>query len=288
MPLLKIDENCQSETFDKICKAYDEVRNSKEVSSACSLCSTEYGLSVLGKMNLTADKLVFFTVSYLSFSNREIGVILLPNTILVVLIKRNTTQFLCALLSSAFSVRFIETTNVSRSIVVSEKTREPIEYYDKYNKYTDSRIVSRHWDRTNLDGSRSFSGGLKPENNPLILTLEYGLGEIIICGLKVELMTSNASALKHLSSFYDYVSYADSCQPFNQERRLAIMNKCIDSYFKDSIEGYRSEKKSKRFLRLIKNNPILLIPLGIGLVFVVLLLILGGLELYLAILKSTI
>ncbi|MBQ9791988.1 MAG: hypothetical protein IJW28_05385, partial [Clostridia bacterium] len=57
---------------------------------------------------------------------------------------------------------------ITKKVVVSEKTKNDITYYKKYApNIDDSKIINSYWTYTNADGSRTFRGGLKPENNPL-------------------------------------------------------------------------------------------------------------------------
>lgn len=112
-------------------------------------------------------------------------ILIFSDIILVFLDPANQpVEFLCALYPSALSVVY-SAKHMDRTVVVNETSREPIEYYDKFNPLPQSRIISRRWTRTNADGSRSFAGGLKPENNPLHLVLEHGELSFELCGKNI-------------------------------------------------------------------------------------------------------
>lgn len=66
----------------------------------------------------------------------------------------------------------------------------------------DSQIRYMHWEAANHDGSRSFRGGLKPENNPLHFGLEYGIVTLGLCGAKLQYGFSNADLAKRFSDAY--------------------------------------------------------------------------------------
>ena len=105
------------------------------------------------------------------------------------------SEFLVALDSSVVKVT-AKKKLCEKTVVVYEKSRLPIREYDGYCPVSDSKILSSRWTKTNLDGSRSFAGGLKPENTPLIFTLEYGVLNIAFGGITFEVSFSNGDAVK--------------------------------------------------------------------------------------------
>ena len=70
-----------------------------------------------------------------------------------------------------------DTIKTTRSVVINEKTKNDIEYYYKFCPAQDATVITNetNWKVTNKDGSRSFRGGMLPENNPLIFKLLYSL-----------------------------------------------------------------------------------------------------------------
>ena len=97
---------------------------------------------------------------------------LFPETILTFFEGPEKAVFLAAYKPQALSVKTSETTR-QKSVVVRERTQYDIRYYDKYNPIEDADIINSYWKVTNKDGSRSFKGGLKPENNPLTFELKF-------------------------------------------------------------------------------------------------------------------
>ena len=108
-----------------------------------------------------------------------------PKVILLFLIHKNEPKFLFALNNNALQIRAY-TKEKTVPVVIYEKTKNDLSYYEKYNPYSDSKIIRSYWKRTNLDGSRSFAGGLKPENNPINFVLEYGIIELKLCETTLE------------------------------------------------------------------------------------------------------
>lgn len=96
-----------------------------------------------------------------------------PETVLAFVEGPEQTVFLAAYHPSALKITCNPASHrVQR--VVQEKTQNPIRYYDKFNPIRDAEIISSQWKEVNKDGSRSFKGGLLPENNPITYTLKYG------------------------------------------------------------------------------------------------------------------
>lgn len=173
-------------------------------------------------------------------------------------------EFLCALKTNAILVSF-KTKIVERTVTIYETSREPIEYYTKYNPVPDSKIYSLHWEVTNSDGSRSFRGGLKPENNPLHFDLEYGVVTISICGVNLEYGFSNSDLAKKFADTYSgYIQ--DKLTPIcdsnlKQEElyneALTIVKKVCVPVKLSLFEKYKSLNPAMKFLL-----PILLVLSG--------------------------
>lgn len=96
-----------------------------------------------------------------------------PETILAFLEGPQQVVFLAAYSPAALSLSYKPGSHTLPPVVVEEKSQRPIEYYDRYCPVPDGHIISSRWEVTNKDGSRSFRGGLRPENNPLHFTLKY-------------------------------------------------------------------------------------------------------------------
>lgn len=251
--------------FAEKCEAYEKLRNCKELISSCNFYGRAYGVSVLEKNNIQTNELLIclcFDSGNFQFGARDICVIILPTTILLFKNENkrttNHTTFLCALFPTAFRVNFIEKFNVDKEVVIQEKSKEPLEYYDQFNPYSDSTIVARKWEKTNLDGSRSFAGGLKPENNPLHLTLEYAKITIHVCGCHIDIGVSNVDVAQKFASMFDNFSESN-CEMISKEQQT-IRQKCIEQYLSNS-----NNKRTKKFWKTIKKHPILILPLIFGL-----------------------
>ena len=127
---------------------------------------------------------------------------LFPETVLAFFEGKEMSLFLAAFDPEALVV-YCRDGDVTREVVVNEKTQENIRYYDKFNPAPDARILDSHWKITNKDGSRSFKGGLLPENNPLYFTLRYQRIFIEMGDYKVMTAFSNSEASKRFEETYD-------------------------------------------------------------------------------------
>lgn len=96
-----------------------------------------------------------------------------PETVLAFVEGPEQVVFLAAYHPSALKITCTPTSHRVQK-VVQERTQNPIRYYDKFNPIRDAEIISSQWKEVNKDGSRSFKGGLLPENNPITYTLKYG------------------------------------------------------------------------------------------------------------------
>lgn len=134
--------------------------------------------------------------------HKKYYIVVFSNTVLLFIDPCNKpVTFLCALKTTAFQVSF-QTKTIERTVTVHETSREPVAYYKKFNPVPDSKILSLNWETTNRDGSRSFRGGLKPENNPLHFSLEYGAVTLRICSADIEYGFSNSGLAKTFAEAY--------------------------------------------------------------------------------------
>ena len=173
--------------FDCFADRMDCIFNSEEVGG--------YRIRKCKGLSYTPYRHWSFAVSMLC-DQSEYVFHLFNNIILVFLTTyEGKSEFLVALDSSAVKVT-AKKKLCEKTVVVYEKSRLPIREYDGYCPVSDAKILSSRWTKTNLDGSRSFAGGLKPENNPLIFTLEYGVLNIAFCGITFEVSFSNGDAVK--------------------------------------------------------------------------------------------
>ena len=191
---------------------------------------------------------------------RKYYVVIFSNTILVFINPCNKPiAFLCALKTTAFNVSF-KTKTMERTVAVHETSREPIEYYKKFSPVPDSKILSLNWEVRNRDGSRSFRGGLKPENNPLHFYLEYGVVTLRICSASLEYGFSNSDSAKMFAETYS--KYFDSQKSISADNGLkqgelyeAALNTVKKLYKKSLLEKYKSLSPIMQCVL-----PILLVP----------------------------
>jgi len=164
-----------------------------------------------------------------NLSKRNLLICIFPNTILIFLESYNRPkQFLCAIIMSSLSFSF-EKYIVDKSVIVYERSREPIDYYDKFNPVSDSFIIKKWWEKVNLDGSRSFVGGLKPENNPLHFRLGYGELQVNLGSRHSKVVFSNAELVYFfMKEFSEYIGSSVLKQNIEDERQREIYNSAIN------------------------------------------------------------
>ncbi|MBE6845149.1 MAG: hypothetical protein E7508_05455 [Ruminococcus sp.] len=97
-----------------------------------------------------------------------------PHRVLVYLENSFTSIFVAAYYNDLLKLRCTEYLFNAEPVVINEKSKEPMENYDKFCPVSDAEIVESHWKFTNKGGSRIFRGRLSPENNPLYFTLRFG------------------------------------------------------------------------------------------------------------------
>lgn len=112
-------------------------------------------------------------LKYIGENNGGYAFYMFPETILAFVEGPEKSVFLAAYNPSVLKLD-CEDASKSFSVVVHEKSQNSIRYYDRYIPIKDAAIISSYWKVQNKDGSRSFRGGLLPENNPLIFSLLYG------------------------------------------------------------------------------------------------------------------
>lgn len=217
--LLQID-NCGDNRFNQIANNYGHLQCCYDWSDNVHYNDISNAADILHKFNLTTDN-AYLTFRIQDKQKTEIKqisgntfivykkycILVFVNTILVFIDPADKPlEFLCALHPSALSVTYsIKPTE--RTVIVNDTSRELIDYYDKFNPFPTSTIISHRWTRTNVDGSRSFAGGLKPENNPLRFVLEHGELSYKLCGKEIScsLVVNAESAQEFADSYEKYL-----------------------------------------------------------------------------------
>ncbi len=127
--------------------------------------SGKYGVSV----NKGRDPIVFRCIG-----ENQGGYVfyIFAETVLAFVEGPEKTVFLAAYSPKLIKLSYESVSKVI-STVVQEKTQYDIRYYDKFNPIPDAAVIRSQWKVTNKDGSRSFKGGLLPQNNPLTFELLF-------------------------------------------------------------------------------------------------------------------
>lgn len=201
------ENDSHSLAFEAVCRIFEELLSSDDTQSpyyvdqALSKDQTR-GLEILNSFKLRARNFIAFSLHDDDRTSRRYWIFYFSRSVLLFLDPNNRpVLFLCALKPNAITLSFYtETCDIP--VTIREKSREPIEYYKKFNPLPDSQIRYMHWEATNHDGSRSFRGGLKPENNPLHFGLEYGIVTLGLCGAKLQYGFSNSDLAKRFSDAY--------------------------------------------------------------------------------------
>ncbi|MBR2320533.1 MAG: hypothetical protein IKA57_00180 [Clostridia bacterium] len=122
-----------------------------------------------------------------------------PKTILAFVEGPEAKVFIGAYNPQALSLCFNDTI-YPFSVVVHERTKNPIHEYYSYNPIPDAPIIACDWSVTNADGSRSFRGGLLPEHNPLNFELKYMQVNYIFGQLSTTIDYSNYEETKKFAN----------------------------------------------------------------------------------------
>ena len=109
---------------------------------------------------------------FLQGKGREIVFYVYPTTILSFAENETKSKFIGAYRSEFFKATMM---SISKEfeVVVPDKSRDDISKYYTYNPVSEAEILYCNWRVTNVDGSRSFKGGLLPEHNPLVFRLKF-------------------------------------------------------------------------------------------------------------------
>ena len=160
-------------SFEELRKAYGRIYESMEQlpQKGSTITNTE-SQALLGQYGVQAkcQPLILRTITE---NNGGYVFYVFPETVLAFVEGPEKIVFLAAYQPDALKVEF-KKGGLDRAVVVQEKTQNHIRYYDKFNPIPDAQIIKSEWRVTNKDGSRSFKGGLLPENNPLTFRLLFG------------------------------------------------------------------------------------------------------------------
>ena len=197
-------DNLRETLFKNLTIAYDALQHSKNhtwgsLDAWGFTCSEDRALTAQNGIDALRTPL---GLNFWGDGQGSYSFYLFPDTVLAFFEGPAATVFLAAFDPEAIVV-FCEDAKVTREVVVNEKSQENIRYYDKFCPAPDAVLLDSHWKVTNKDGSRSFKGGLLPENNPLIFDLLYQQVFIEMGDYKVMTAFSNNKAAKAFEEKYD-------------------------------------------------------------------------------------
>lgn len=161
--------------FNSVKDAYELVLQSSDILQSDATLSAEDTGRALTATNGIVPQSDPLILRYVGENNGGYVFYVFPDTILVFVEGPERVVFIAAYNPVALSLSCGTLRYTLSPQVISERTQNPIRYYDRYCPVPDAQIISSRWEVTNKDGSRSFRGGLLPENNPLYFTLKYGI-----------------------------------------------------------------------------------------------------------------
>ena len=171
-------------------------------------------------------------------------------------------KFLAALNTSTLAI-FSRKASRQKTVIVWDKTRLPIREYDSYSPVKDAKILSSQWTRTNADGQRSFAGGLKPENNPLVFTLEYGILSMCFGNTTYNIEFSRSKETFETVSAFNSLAIAE-LDDSDADEKSTIYNSAfniVKESFVKAIDNNASSKKLNSKPLVIVASILLGIPL---------------------------
>lgn len=171
---IKIDSDY--EDFRKAHIVYNQLLNSEVIGYPDKLFATnddELEASVSQAKGVCA-KVSPIVMKYYDKNRIAFSFHIYPQRILVYLENSFESIFVAAYYTDVLKLKSAEFIFNAEPVVIDERSKEPMEYYDKFCPVSDAEIIESHWKVTNKDGSRSFRGGLSPENNPLYFSLRFG------------------------------------------------------------------------------------------------------------------
>ena len=265
---LEIEESSDKNfhAFEKLRFLYDNLLSCDEIITPNFFC---FGNTLINDKEETSKILSDFKIKMTSciafslcdrLSYRKYYIVIFSNTILLFMDPCNKpVKFLCALKQTAFNVSF-KTETIEKTVAVHETSREPIEYYEKYNPVPDSKILNCNWEVTNRDGSRSFRGGLKPENNPLHFYLEYGVVTLTICSTSLEYGFSNSDLAKIFAE--EYSKYFDNQKSITVDNGLKQ-----EELYRDALNIVKKLHKESLWEKYKSLSPFMQVFLFVLLIF---------------------
>ena len=182
-----------SENLNEMCELYNQIIKSKIVDCKEKHKIDGEGRKLFSRNNIYCCCQPLAVIRYLAYKNKGYVFYVFPETILVFAEGSENCVFIGAYSLSLLNISYGMAVH-SFDVVVEERTKYNIEYYYSYSPVPDAKIVHCDWAITNMDGSRSFKGGLLSANNPLQFELGYAEVTYQIGNLKSKIQYSNYSA----------------------------------------------------------------------------------------------
>lgn len=192
----------ENDAFNKVKEAYSRTMQSRKIIQDDDALSAEDSGRALVAANGIKAQTDPMILRYEGENNGGYVFYVFPEAVLVFVEGPEKAAFIAAYNPAALSLSCSGVRYDLRPVVVEEKSKNPIRYYDRYCPVKDAEIVSSHWEVANKDGSRSFRGGLKPENNPLHFTVRYGELTVTFGDYSVETTFSYYAAACALEKAY--------------------------------------------------------------------------------------
>ncbi|MBE5744418.1 MAG: hypothetical protein E7358_06925 [Clostridiales bacterium] len=186
---------CDNEANNHVNKLLKKSFDSRVVNtdSYNTSVSATYKKSIVAyKINSDAYPIAF---RFLFEKSREIVFYMFSDVILAFAENEKRTNFIGAYDLGLLKVD-CQADYVRKTRVVYDKSKEEISNYYRYNPIVDAEIYSCDWTVKNLDGSRSFKGGLLPEHNPLIFILKFAKVQYTFGKLNMTVNFSNYCSAK--------------------------------------------------------------------------------------------
>lgn len=192
--------------FNDVVDAYEMLMKSNEIVNGNDKLVIDYLTEeVINKFKINATSTPF-VFKYIGENNGGYAFYVFPEIILTFLEGPENKIFIAAYKPSALKMTCTAVSVKKGNIVVNDKTQNSIRYYDKYNPIKDAEIISSGWKVVNQDGSRSFRGGLLPQNNPLHFILKYGKITITMGDYSMETSFSRYKYARDFVKLYsDYI-----------------------------------------------------------------------------------
>ena len=183
--------------------AYELVMQSESILQANTVLSNQNSGRALTETNGILVRSEPMVLRYAGENNGGYVFYVFAETILIFIEGIEKSVFIAAYKPTALTLSCSTLKHTLHPQIIMEKTQHSIRYYDKYCPVKDAQIISSHWAVTNKDGSRSFRGGLLPQNNPLYFTLKYGQLTVKLGDYSVNTSFSRYDAVLQLIDIYN-------------------------------------------------------------------------------------